>query len=130
MIKKDYLKMLNNLEQGEESVKPGQHDRVIFVDGLNLFLRNFAVLNFVNSSGNHIGGLAGFLRSLGALINQIQPTTMYVVFDGVGASTNRRYLLPEYKSGRNTNRITNWDAFDDIDEENNSKVDQITRLIQ
>ena len=37
---------------------------------------------------------------------------------------------PEYKSGRNTNRITNWDAFDDIDEENNSKVDQITRLIQ
>ena len=130
MIKKDYLKMLNNLEQGEESVKPGQHDRVIFIDGLNLFLRNFAVLNFVNSSGNHIGGLAGFLRSLGALINQIQPTTMYVVFDGVGASTNRRYLLPEYKSGRNTNRITNWDAFDDIDEENNSKVDQITRLIQ
>ena len=27
-------------------------------------------------------------------------------------------------------RITNWDAFDDIDEENDSKVDQIIRLIQ
>ena len=130
MIKKDYLKMLNNIEHGESSAKPGQHDRVIFIDGLNLFLRNFAVLNFINGSGNHIGGLAGFLRSLGALINQIQPTAMYVVFDGVGASTNRRYLLPEYKSGRHTNRITNWDAFDDIDEENDSKVDQITRLIQ
>ena len=34
MIKKDYLKMLNNIEQGESSAKPGQHDRVIFRDGL------------------------------------------------------------------------------------------------
>jgi hypothetical protein len=53
--------MLNNLEQGGSSTKPGQHERVIFIDGLNLFLRNFAILNFVNESGNHIGGLAGFL---------------------------------------------------------------------
>ena len=130
MNKKDYLEMLNNIEQGEEPTKPGQHERVIFIDGLNLFLRNFAILNFINSSGTHIGGLAGFLRSLGALINQIQPTSIYIVFDGVGASTNRRYLLPEYKTGRNLNRITNWDAFDNIDEENDSKVDQIVRLIQ
>lgn len=130
MNKKDYLKMLNNIEQGEPTAKPKQHERVIFIDGLNLFLRNFAVLNFINSSGTHIGGLAGFLRSLGALINQIQPTSIYIVFDGVGASTNRRYLLPEYKTGRHLNRITNWDAFDDINDENDSKVDQIIRLVQ
>jgi 5'-3' exonuclease len=130
MTKKDYLKMLNNIEQGGEPTKPGQHERVVFIDGLNLFLRNFAILNFVNSSGNHIGGLAGFLRSLGALINQIQPSSVYIVFDGVGASTNRRYLLPEYKTGRNLNRITNWDIFEDIGDENNAKVDQIVRIIQ
>ena len=130
MNKKDYLEMLNSIEQGEPTAKPEQHERVIFIDGLNLFLRNFAVLNFINSSGTHIGGLAGFLRSLGALINQIQPTSIYIVFDGVGASTNRRYLLPEYKTGRHLNRITNWDAFDDINDENDSKVDQIIRLVQ
>ena len=130
MNKKDYLEMLNNIEQGEPTAKPGQHERVVFIDGLNLFLRNFAMLKFVNHTGTHIGGLSGFLRSLGALINQIQPTSIYIVFDGVGASTNRRYLLPEYKSGRNLSRITNWDIFDSIDDENNSKVDQITRLIQ
>ena len=130
MLKKDHLEMLNNLEQGGEPTKPGQHERVIFIDGLNLFLRNFAVLNFVNDSGNHIGGLSGFLRSLGALINRIQPTSIYLVFDGVGASTNRRYLLPEYKSNRHITRITNWDAFDDIGDENDSKVEQITRLVQ
>ena len=49
MNKKDYLKMLNNIEQGEEPTKPGQHERVVFIDGLNLFLRNLAILNFVNS---------------------------------------------------------------------------------
>ncbi len=130
MNKKDYLEMLNNIEQGEPTAKPGQHERVVFIDGLNLFLRNFAMLKFVNHTGTHIGGLSGFLRSLGALINQIQPTSIYIVFDGVGASTNRRYLLPEYKSGRNLNRITNWDIFDSIDDENDSKVDQIIRLIQ
>ena len=37
---------------------------------------------------------------------------------------------PNINQVRHTNRITNWDAFDDIDEENDSKVDQITRLIQ
>ena len=130
MNKKDYLEMLNNIEQGEPTAKPGQHERVVFIDGLNLFLRNFAMLKFVNHTGTHIGGLSGFLRSLGALINQIQPTSIYIVFDGVGASTNRRYLLPEYKSGRNLSRITNWDIFDTIDDENSSKVDQIVRLIQ
>ena len=130
MKKTDYLKMLNSIEQGEPTTKPDKHERVVFIDGLNLFLRNFAILNFINPSGAHIGGLAGFLRSLGALINQIQPTSIYIVFDGVGASTNRRYLLPEYKTGRNLNRITNWDAFDDINDENDSKVDQIIRLIQ
>jgi DNA polymerase-1 len=130
MGKKEYLDMLNNIEQGEPTTKPGQHERVVFIDGLNLFLRNFAMLKFVNHTGTHIGGLSGFLRSLGALINQIQPTSIYIVFDGVGASTNRRYLLPEYKTGRNLTRITNWDIFDSIDDENDAKVDQIIRLIQ
>jgi len=130
MAKTNYLEMLNSIEPEENQAKPGPHERVIFIDGLNLFLRNFAILNFVNESGNHIGGLAGFLRSLGSLINQIQPTAVYVIFDGIGASTNRRYLLPEYKTGRNINRITNWDVFESIDDENDAKVDQIVRLIQ
>ena len=41
-----------------------------------------------------------------------------------------RILLPEYKSGRNLQRITNWDAFDNLDDEDDAKVDQIIRIIQ
>jgi len=84
----------------------------------------------VNPEGVHIGGLGGFFRSLGAMIRQTQPTSVYVVFDGAGSTTNRKNLLSEYKGKRNLQRITNWDAFDSLEEEHDSKVDQIVRVIQ
>ena len=128
MKKKDLLKLLDNLdEQGEETV---EGKRVLMIDGLNLFFRNFAMLNMVNPDGVHVGGLGGFFRSLGALIRQIQPTSVYVVFDGAGSANARKNLLPEYKSGRDLQRITNWDAFDNLEDEHDAKVDQIVRIVQ
>jgi 5'-3' exonuclease len=113
----------------QEDNSSGPHDRVLLIDGLNLFFRNFAMMNFINEQGVHIGGLGGFIRSLNSLINQIKPTSVYVVFDGIGSSVNRKNLLPEYKSGRNLSRITNWDSFDSLEDEHDSKIDQIVRLI-
>ena len=128
MNKKELLKLLDSVEeQGEETV---ESQRVLLIDGLNLFFRNFAMLNAVNPDGIHVGGLGGFFRSLGALIRQIQPTSVYVVFDGAGSSNNRKNLLPEYKSGRNLQRITNWEVFDTHDDEDDAKIDQIVRVIQ
>ena len=128
MKQKDLLKLLNNMdEQGEDTV---EGERILMIDGLNLFFRNFAILNMVNPDGVHIGGLGGFFRSLGAMIRQMQPTQVYVIFDGAGSSNNRKNLLPEYKSGRDLQRITNWDAFDDKDDEDDAKVDQMIRIIQ
>ena len=127
MRKKELLKLLND-DQGND--KGVSQKRVLMIDGLNLFFRNFAMLKMVNPKGVHIGGLGGFLRSLGALIRQIQPHEVYVVFDGAGSSMNRKNLVPEYKSGRETQRITNWEVFESLEEEHDSKVDQIVRLIQ
>ena len=128
MSKKNLLKLLNNIqEQGEETV---ESKRVLFIDGLNLFFRNFAMLNMVNPDGVHIGGLGGFFRSLGAMIKLIDPTEVYVIFDGVGSASNRKNIVPGYKSGRNTQRVTNWEVFEDLDDEHDSKVDQIVRVIQ
>jgi 5'-3' exonuclease len=129
MKKADYLKLLDSIVEDNDTKSSKEHDRVLLIDGLNLFFRNFAMMNFVNEAGVHIGGLGGFLRSLGSLINQIQPTSVYVVFDGVGSANNRKNLLPEYKSGRHTSRITNWEVFEDLDDEHNSKIEQIVRLI-
>jgi len=127
----EILRLLDNIQK-DDAPKGGtfnKHSNVLIVDGLNMFLRNFAVLNYVNQGGVHVGGLGGFLRSLGSLINNVKPTSVYVVFDGIGSSQNRKNLLPEYKSGRNLARMTNHSAFDDLDEEQDSKVNQIARLI-
>lgn len=128
MKRNDLLKLLDNLVEEQEVPTSNRYDRVLLVDGLNLFFRNFATMNIINSQGVHIGGLGGFIRSLGTLINQIQPTAMFVIFDGVGSSTNRKNLLPEYKSGRNQTRITNWDVFENLDDEDDAKINQIVRL--
>jgi 5'-3' exonuclease len=130
MDKKNLLNLLNNISENdvEEKISP-DHKRVLLVDGLNLFFRNFAVLNYVNDQGTHIGGLGGFLRSLGYLIDITNPTSVYVVFDGTGATTNRKSILPDYKSNRNIQRITNWEGFESLEDENNSRIDQISRLV-
>ena len=128
MKQKELFKLLDGIqEQGEETV---QSERILFIDGLNLFFSNFAVMNMVNPDGVHIGGLGGFFRSLGAMIRQIDPTQVYVVFDGAGSANNRKNINPLYKSGRDLQRITNWDAFDDKQDEDDSKVDQMVRVIQ
>ena len=128
MKQKDLLKLLDNMEeQGEETV---EGERILMIDGLNLFFRNFAMMNMVNPEGIHVGGLGGFFRSLGAEIRRVDPTQVYVIFDGAGSSNNRKNLLPEYKSGRNLQRITNWEAFDNLEDEHDAKVDQIVRIIQ
>lgn len=123
------LELLSEIKEDHPEKTPDKHDRVLLIDGLNLFFRNFSAINMVNPDGHHIGGLGGFLKSLGAMIKLIQPTSVYVVFDGPGSSDNRKNLIPEYKSGRHTERVTKWETFDDLDEEETSKINQITRVI-
>ena len=129
MDRKDLLKLLDNVQEAGDQTPENKENRILIIDGLNLFLRNFAVLNYINPQGTHVGGLGGFLRSLGSLVKQIQPTSIYIIFDGVGSSLNRKNLLPEYKSNRNINRV-NANIFDNLDDENESKADQIGRLIE
>lgn len=127
MDKNELLKLLSNIKE-DDMPSLDEGERILIVDGLNLFLRNFAVLNYINTDGTHIGGLGGFLRSLGSLVKQLKPTSIYIVFDGVGSSVNRKNLLPEYKSGRSVLRV-NKTSFSSQEKENESKTDQIIHLI-
>ena len=128
MSNRDILSLLDNVqEQGDDSPK---ERRVLLIDALNLFFRNFTVIPAVNKDGAHIGGLGGFYRSLGAMIKQIEPTEVFIVWDGMGSSNNRKNIIPEYKSERNISRVTNWEAFDSHSDEDDSKVDQLVRIIQ
>ena len=127
MDKKNLLKLLNDTEENDTGSSEGT--RTLLIDGLNLFFRNFAMMNMVNPSGIHIGGLGGFFRSLGAEIRRTQPDQVYVIFDGASSTTNRKNIISEYKSGREDQRVTNWEVFDSLDDEHDSKVDQIVRVI-
>jgi len=57
MKSKELFDLLNSVQENEDTVFPKRHDKVLLIDGLNLFFRNFAMLNIVNSDGIHIGGL-------------------------------------------------------------------------
>jgi len=124
----DIFSLLDNVQ------KPGDlgvNNRVLIVDGLNLYLRAFAVNGALNDNGVPVGGLTGFLRSLAYAIREVNPTRVIVVYDGAGGSQRRRKIHPDYKANRKPGkRITRWDAFKNASEEKNAMKIQFSRLIE
>ena len=105
------------------------NSRVLLIDGMNLFLRNFSAVNKHNLVGNHVGGMSGFLRSLGAMVKLHNPTKVIIAFDGEKGSQARKYLYRPYKANRDGKKLSNPRIFSSVEEEKGSKNDQITRLI-
>ena len=131
-MNKEYQKIFESL--GKEAVEEPKedlklNDRILIIDSLNTFLRAFTVIQHFNKSLNHVGGLTGYLRSVGYAINLIRPTRVILAFDGKGSSTNKRYLYPEYKANRGIRRVTNWDAFENQEQESEAITNQLVRLI-
>jgi 5'-3' exonuclease len=128
MSKNTYKEMLNSIKPSKEE-ELYLNSRVLLVDSMNTFLRSFAMINHMNPAGAHIGGLTGFLKSVGFAIRHIKPTRVVLVFDGMGSTTNKKNLYADYKANRKLTRITNWDGFDNKEEEVASIENQILRLI-
>lgn len=105
------------------------NSRVLLIDGMNTFLRGFAVVNKINLVGNDVGGMIGFLKSIGHAIKLLSPTRVVIVFDGEGGSVNRKYLYQGYKANRDTGNIMNRMSFTSKEEEEESKYNQLERLI-
>jgi len=126
MQKSKYEQLLSNVQPDIRK----ELNSILIVDGLNTFLRSFTMINHINPDGHHIGGLTGFLKSIGYTIRMCDPTKVIIVFDGVGGSNARRNLFPDYKANRNTNRMTNYSIFQSKDEEQESINNQMERLIQ
>jgi 5'-3' exonuclease len=124
-----YKDILNNLHE-ESNLEPLHlNSRVLLIDSMNTFLRSFAMIPAINPQGNHVGGLVGFLKSLGYVIKLIRPTRVILVFDGQGNITNRRNTYAEYKANRQIKRITNFKVFSTLEEESDSISTQMLRLL-
>lgn len=104
---------------------------VLIIDGTNTFIRIFSNVPSLNDNGDHVGGVVGFLRSVGALIRQVQPTRCIIVFDGKGGSQRRRKLYPDYKNNRKIKtKLNRFDEFKDLTDEADSMKRQFGRIIQ
>jgi DNA polymerase-1 len=129
MNKDRLLEIFSKLKNDEKPTNLHNNSRVLIIDGMNTFLRSFAVVNRINLAGNDVGGLIGFLKSLGHAIKLLYPTRVVIVFDGEGGSGNRKYLYSQYKGNRDTGRIMNYKSFQTKTSEDDSKYNQITRLV-
>ena len=131
-MKNKYLSILDEIKKKGGSLDDGKpDDKVLIVDGLNTFLRVFSVIPTTNDDGIHVGGIVGFLRSLGHTINMFSPTRTIVVFDGKGGSTRRRKIYPEYKQNRRTKyRVNRSYDFASQEDEKQNMIMQIQRTVE
>ena len=101
MINDKYLSILNQIKKDGGLVEHNNpDDKVLIIDGLNTFIRVFSVVPITNDDGAHVGGIIGFLKSIGFAIKMHNPTRCIIVFDGEGGSDRRRKLFPDYKANR------------------------------
>jgi DNA polymerase-1 len=77
-----------------------RNERVLIVDGLNTFIRTWTVTPISNEEHYHVGGVIGFLKSVGFAIKQLNPTRLVIVFDGKNGSSARKKVDSNYKSNR------------------------------
>ena len=117
--------ILNNISPEEKH----PNDRVLLIDGLNIFLRAFAVNGSLNEKGVPVGGIMGFMKSLAFAIREMDPTRVVVVYDGAGGSKRRRKINPNYKSQRVPKRVTKFDAFNSLEDEKEAMKIQFRRLL-
>ena len=119
-----YENILKNLK---ETPPRALNDHILIVDAMNTLIRSFSLLKAMNPSGAHIGGLVGFLRSLGYVTRIFDPTRVLIVWDGKGGSSNRKNIDPNYKAQRATSRITHWGLYDNKEEETEALIGQLFR---
>ena len=132
MNKKKYLSILDDIKKGgSEQGQNSPNENVLIIDGLNTFIRVFSVIPTTNDNGTHIGGIVGFLKSIGYTINMFRPTRCIIIWDGKGGSSRRRKMYPEYKAKRKTNiRLNRAYDFQTIEEERENMIRQIQRTIE
>lgn len=74
--------------------------RNLIVDANNRFIASYIVNPCINTNGNPVGGIQGFLSTLQKSIKEIQPDRVFIIWDGPGGSQRRRRLNENYKDGR------------------------------
>lgn len=107
-----------------------KNKRVLIIDQLNLFFRNYIVNPSLSTDGSPIGGLRGCIQSLQKITRESKPDMIVICWDGAGGSKKRKALKKDYKAGRKPIRLNRSIRNMSEDQEVDNKIWQQTRLIE
>jgi DNA polymerase-1 len=129
---KNYKEMLSKLGQENQQLQNQTlNDRVLIIDGLNMYIRVFGAVPALNDDGEHCGGITGFLLSTAATIRNLNPSRVIVVFDGKGGSHRRKGMYSDYKGGRTgLTKLNRLQGYEDIEDQQQSMRKQFIRLYE
>jgi len=130
-LREQFLKFSEEKKAIHQNTTSSLKNEVLIVDGLNTYIRCYCSMPSMNDNGSHVGGVSGFLKSLGYAIKTIKPSHVVIVFDGNGGSLRRRKIFPEYKKRRKTSIRLNRTYEDSVDEHDDAKqfTNQLLRLV-
>ena len=103
------------------------NDKYLIIDAMNLFTRHYVAHPAMNSNGEQIGGIVGFLYELCRHIEDTKPVKTIVVWES-GGSQKRRNILKEYKQGSRPGKLNRY--YDDIPDTISNRNFQISLLIK
>lgn len=104
--------------------------RLMIIDSLNLFIRNYVVDPSMSTHGQPLGGLKGYFKSLQKLIRDVKPNGIVVAWDGQNGSKKKKSIIKDYKDGRKPIRLNRDVKNLTESEEINNKVWQQLRTIE
>ena len=105
-----------------------QHNPVLVVDGLNVFMRHFCANPSLSSNGEHVGGFLGFLGNIGGLSESFSPKKIIIVWES-GGSLRKRAVMSSYKSGRRPAALNRYYE-DDIPATSTNHMNQVSLLVK
>ena len=71
------------------------NERVMIVDGLNLFIRHYIAHPAMSENGEQIGGFIGFFNNIARLVDKCKPDRVVVIWEGGGVTTPPNDNTPE-----------------------------------
>jgi DNA polymerase-1 len=104
--------------------------RILIIDQLNLFFRNYIVNPSLSTNGYPIGGLKGCFQSIQKICRESKPDMIVICWDGPGGSKKRKLLKKDYKDGRKPIRLNRNIRNLSEDQESENKFWQQSRLIE
>ncbi len=102
---------------------------IVYIDGLNVFMRHFAANPSKSLNSKLCGGIVGFLGNIDHLARKFKPQKIVVAWES-GGSARRRAIDRNYKEGRRPVKLNRSQYYKDIPDTEEDRNYQLKTLIE